>query len=556
MNARILAMVGLIAMMVGCPATTTDPPDPPYAGKYTENSQLVVVSMVDGVPAMADHMIPLPDLQGSDGDYGFVILPLVPKTTDPTTGQILAYEPESIGVLLASRRSDGKVVVLRRPYIQFDAIMSPMLGDERDVRFFGNSDGQDIQDDGNGGVIQPRISTEIIGLIALARLMGAIVETHNNHTTINTYNISSWCGWPYPAYPCRYGYGGGCGGPMGSVNNWHGYGAIPPCGGWWYGDTKDSDLAKAIPELPIDSVAPSGAIVVTQNMARIVIRYGYRLPDESAVQKNLTILLDNDGDGFTNIDEWDNGTDPNNTNSFPVEVPNVVGMLVPEATTTLVGAHLLVGNLYPQPSSAPAGTVLASSPVAGTTVHSGSRVNLAVSDGTGGGTTTTVPDVRGKTVSEAQPIITGVDLVVGNVNQEHSATVAVGLIIRSNPIAGTSVPTGSSVDLVVSSGPIGQAEVRIVNPPSGNVYHIGDTVSLTIMVKGATGGGPYSLLVQNGELTKITIPLGDLGIQEVEVFPHSTFTFHFVSNGSLFMASLFDHSQKVAESDVPYSVIP
>ena len=391
---------------------------------------------------------------------------------------------------------------------------------------------------------------------SLGGMLGAIVETHNNHTTINTYNISSWCGWPYPAYPCRYGYGGGCGGPMGSVNNWHGYGAIPPCGGWWYGDTKDSDLAKAIPELPIDSVAPSGAIVVTQNMARIVIRYGYRLPDESAVQKNLTILLDNDGDGFTNIDEWDNGTDPNNTNSFPVEVPNVVGMLVPEATTTLVGAHLLVGNLYPQPSSAPAGTVLASSPVAGTTVHSGSRVNLAVSDGTGGGTTTTVPDVRGKTVSEAQPIITGVDLVVGNVNQEHSATVAVGLIIRSNPIAGTSVPTGSSVDLVVSSGPIGQAEVRIVNPPSGNVYHIGDTVSLTIMVKGATGGGPYSLLVQNGELTKITIPLGDLGIQEVEVFPHSTFTFHFVSNGSLFMASLFDHSQKVAESDVPYSVIP
>ena len=177
--------------------------------------------------------------------------------------------------------------------------------------------------------------------------------------------------------------------------------------------------------------------------------------------------------------------------------------------------------------------------------------------------TVSVPDVRGKTVSEAQPILTGVGLAVGNVSQEHSATVAVGLIIRSNPIGGTAVSAGSSVDLAVSSGPIGQAEVRIISPPSGNVYHIGDTVSLTIMVKGATGGGPYSLLVQNGEFTKeggnpksVTIQLGDLGVTDAEVFPHPTFTFHFLTSGSLFMAWVFGRAQKGAERDVPDSVIP
>ena len=548
-TARMLALVGLIAMMVGCPTTTTDPP---YTGGYTENSQLVTVVG----SAMADHTIPLPDLQGSDGDYGYVVLSLVPKTTDPATGQILSYEKESIGVLLASRRDDGKVAVLKQPFIQFDAILSPMLGDERDIRFYGGA--ADAPQVASGSNTQIQIATEVIGLLALARLMGAFVDGHD-HNTITTYNNVSYpyYGWPYPAYPCYYGYGGGCGGPMlpDSYYAWHGYGSVPPYGGWWYGYYKSADLAKAIPdipELPLDSVAPSGAITVTENMARIVIRYGYRLPDKSAVQKNLTILPDNDGDGFTNVDEWNEGTDPNNPNSFPTSVPNVVGMLLSLATTTLTDAHLLVGNLVPQHNALPVGTVLAQSPVAGTTVQSGTRVNLAVSDGTGSaGITTTVPNVIGLGLTPAGNAIIAAQLVVGTVTRQQNQATA-GTVLSQSPTSGTTVNIGSAVNLVVSDGPpVTQPSVTITSPPSGTTYTLG-TNGLDVVVKvlatGMSADGPYTLYVRDAQLHTATVTDVPLGVE-------LTIDFHLSVRGmGYFTAYLQDSKGQAFEDHVPYVV--
>jgi hypothetical protein len=63
-----------------------------------------------------------------------------------------------------------------------------------------------------------------------------------------------------------------------------------------------------------------------------------------------------------------------------------------------------------------------------------------------------VPSVLGMTQAVASTAITGAGLVLGTVTMQPNNTVASGTVISENPAAGTSVATGSSVNLVVSSG--------------------------------------------------------------------------------------------------------
>jgi beta-lactam-binding protein with PASTA domain len=64
-----------------------------------------------------------------------------------------------------------------------------------------------------------------------------------------------------------------------------------------------------------------------------------------------------------------------------------------------------------------------------------------------------VPDVVGVTQASATTAITTAGLTVGTITSANSATVPAGSVISESPLAGTSVPTGSAVALVVSLGP-------------------------------------------------------------------------------------------------------
>ena len=63
-----------------------------------------------------------------------------------------------------------------------------------------------------------------------------------------------------------------------------------------------------------------------------------------------------------------------------------------------------------------------------------------------------VPDVTGMTQAAATTAIEAVQLVVGDVTEECHPTIAVGNIIRTDPIALTEVPQGTEIDLVKSLG--------------------------------------------------------------------------------------------------------
>jgi hypothetical protein len=157
---------------------------------------------------------------------------------------------------------------------------------------------------------------------------------------------------------------------------------------------------------------------------------------------------------YWRIDEKNaGGTTTGNVWSFTtgVLVPNVVGSTQADANSAVTGASLVVGNITPSYSNTvPAGSVISENPSAGTQVALGSSVDMVVSLGK-----PAVPDVVGKTEAVAASDITAVDsLIVGTVTQSYSDTVASGLVISQSPAATTLVNIGSSVDMVVSLGPL------------------------------------------------------------------------------------------------------
>jgi PASTA domain len=77
-------------------------------------------------------------------------------------------------------------------------------------------------------------------------------------------------------------------------------------------------------------------------------------------------------------------------------------------------------------------------------------VNLVISSGP---QMVTVPNVVGLTLGAATTAITGAQLVVGTTTPQNSSTVATGNVINQDPASGSSVAQGSSVNLVISSGP-------------------------------------------------------------------------------------------------------
>jgi len=132
-----------------------------------------------------------------------------------------------------------------------------------------------------------------------------------------------------------------------------------------------------------------------------------------------------------------------------VTVPDVVGVELNAALNALVAAGLLYETVEVCDDNIPAGEVINQDPAGGSSVPEGTTVTLTVSSGP---CNAVVPDVVGLTLEAAQAA-----LAVYNFNVQTtdacSDTVPAGSVISQNPVAGTAVTEGSTVNLVVSSGP-------------------------------------------------------------------------------------------------------
>ena len=145
------------------------------------------------------------------------------------------------------------------------------------------------------------------------------------------------------------------------------------------------------------------------------------------------------------------------TSIAQVTVPNVVNETSVEAKDQISKLNLVYEEKTVE-SSQTEGTVISTSPTAGTKVAEGSTIIVTVS---GGQTTISLPNLVGLTLDTAKSTITSNGLKVGTITYEYSSTVAEGNVISSSPIDGSNVPSGYSVNLVVSKG----AEVTTVTVP-------------------------------------------------------------------------------------------
>lgn len=64
-----------------------------------------------------------------------------------------------------------------------------------------------------------------------------------------------------------------------------------------------------------------------------------------------------------------------------------------------------------------------------------------------------VPDVINLTQNAAQITIENAGLILGSITTNSSDTIAAGCVVNQDPVAGVTVPVGSDVDLVISTGP-------------------------------------------------------------------------------------------------------
>ena len=128
-------------------------------------------------------------------------------------------------------------------------------------------------------------------------------------------------------------------------------------------------------------------------------------------------------------------------------VPNVVGLSQSAATSSLQSAGFAVIVVQQPSSSVATGTVVSQSPGANTQLAPQGSVTISVSSGS------SVPNVVGKALSTASQDIKSAGFAVGTVSNQSSSSIGSGDVISQSVAAGSSAPAGTSIDLVVSSGP-------------------------------------------------------------------------------------------------------
>jgi len=148
------------------------------------------------------------------------------------------------------------------------------------------------------------------------------------------------------------------------------------------------------------------------------------------------------------------------TGPAKVKVPNVVGRTQADAQRALDAAGLSSTVQAVEDDKAESGTVLTQDPTADSEVAKGANVTLTVSKGVG---QELVPDVAGQSLSAAQQKLQAQGFKIGGPTQQSSDSVPAGQVIATDPGAGTSARKGSTVTVIVSTGPQQVSVPNVVN---------------------------------------------------------------------------------------------
>lgn len=129
-----------------------------------------------------------------------------------------------------------------------------------------------------------------------------------------------------------------------------------------------------------------------------------------------------------------------------ISVPLLKGKSIVDAKFALERIGLKLGRIERIPSSQPEDMIFDQQYTEGTLLKQGEIVGVTVSAGRGGGEIT-VPDLIGKSLSEARKILSDSSLVIGKINYQPSSTLLPNTILDQYPSSGNTLNPGDAVDL-------------------------------------------------------------------------------------------------------------
>ena len=217
-----------------------------------------------------------------------------------------------------------------------------------------------------------------------------------------------------------------------------------------------------------------------------------------------------------------------------VEMPNLIGKTMTEARIELdeLGLSITLGGSEDS-SEYSAGQIIRQSVESGERVEVGSSVEVTIAgSGSGSGSSSqtseqqeeeedqaVVPNVTGRTEAEARSMLEAAGLKVGTVSESASDTVTTGNVISQSLSANTEVAQGTTVNLVLSSGPnkvsvtdvIGHESTRAQGElqADGFVVNVNEVYSDTIREGLVISTNPEKgTYVEPGSSVTITVSLG------------------------------------------------
>ena len=130
------------------------------------------------------------------------------------------------------------------------------------------------------------------------------------------------------------------------------------------------------------------------------------------------------------------------------KVPPLVGLSLDEARQALSEVGLELGDRTQVPSDKPSGTVIKVDPKEGETVEVGSAVAVRYASGSN-----RVPNLVGKTESEARRLIEDAGFVVGQSSTQETGDAEPGTVVSQSPAPKQTLRLGSTVSYVVATAP-------------------------------------------------------------------------------------------------------
>jgi len=142
-----------------------------------------------------------------------------------------------------------------------------------------------------------------------------------------------------------------------------------------------------------------------------------------------------------------------------VLVPPVASLTETEALQKLYNARLSPQITRLQHDTIAKGTAIGTVPAAGTSMEAESKVTLNISDGP---SAVKIPDnLPGRTEAAARDVLRQIGLAgAPGTTMANSASVPAGIVITTKPAPGETVPIGSTVEIVVSTGKVAMPELR------------------------------------------------------------------------------------------------